>query len=127
MSGARLYQSPFLNFILILKSSIVYISFLKYDNNSIPSFDVTDEDISPYDYFECKVTNNDNFALLNNNDLKKVFLTAKELFTDRYPKQSYSDLVIQCCDDSKYWTENNCHSVSKCSMSLVIYFIIFYN
>ncbi|CAF0895518.1 unnamed protein product [Brachionus calyciflorus] len=104
---------------LALKSSTVSISLSVLGNNSIPSFDVTDEDISPFDYFKCNIENNDNFALLNNNDVRKVYLTYKNLLVQEYPSKLYADLVIRCCDDSKYWTENSCHSVPKCSLNLL--------
>lgn len=105
---------------LALKSQIVYIGLSNIGNRSIPSFDVIDNDISPFDYFDCKIENNQNFALLNNYDYKKVFLTYKNFLSNEYPNETFTDLVARCCDNSLYWTENTCNPVPKCSLTLVI-------
>lgn len=112
---------------LALKSPIVYIDLSNIGNKSIPSFDVIDHDMSPFDYFDCKIENNQNFALLNNYDYKKVFLTYKNLLSNEYPNETYTDLVARCCDNSLYWTDNTCNSVSKCSLTLVIFFLNYFN
>lgn len=106
---------------LIATNPIVFIDLSDIGNKSIPSFDVIDHDLSPYDYFECKIENNDNFVLLNNNDYRKVFLSYKNLLSSGYPDEKFVDIVARCCDNSLYWTDNTCNSVPKCSLTLVIF------
>ena len=33
--------------------------------------------------------------------------------------EPFIDLAIKCCDDSTRWNENNCFSMSKCSLTPV--------
>lgn len=91
------------------------------NNISVPSLPIEDGDAAPFDYFSCFVENRQDFGIVNNNQQKLIYITYQNQINlpSLLRSSDYADLAIKCCDDSSYWTANQCQSVPKCSTTLV--------
>lgn len=91
------------------------------NNITVPSLPIDDADCAPFDTFQCTVDNRQDFAIVNNNQQKLIYLTYQDQanLPNLLRKSDYADLAIKCCDDDSSWTTNECQSVPKCSITLV--------
>lgn len=101
------------------------------NNITVPSLPVEDGDSAPFDYFSCFVENRQDFGIVNDNQRKLIHITYQNQINlpDMLRSSSgsdYADLAIKCCDDSSYWTNNQCQSVPKCSTTLVGFLFKYY-